>query len=790
MSFSARSISLSYSTEAQGDAVSILDIDALTIPSVGVTAIIGPSGSGKTSLLSVLAGFITPKIAQDGHVTFKGAPIPATGHAPGEVAFVFQTSMLLPAASGLANALQGVAAAKDGRTSLQSIFQRVTELRLAGRGLELLRKPSSQVSGGEAQRFAILRALLADPQALLCDEPTSSLDTENSRTALCALHHWAHDRGRPVVWVTHNLDQAAHHADHYRFLSAGRLVEPREAERKVLAEDSPDEKHACLKQIADRLHAPSKSDADQRLVPDQSDRPETESGLFAIGRTRYAMWIANALSTAGLQAPQRHARTSFGLLPGAVRLMLSRLGARSPDGTPIETPRLLSRVVSRLFGYSKYGLTLILFVLCLLMVGTSFLGGAALRYSQTKLDDPSVARIVFEHHAQPPPFQAVERTPQALTPGFALDDLRDRIVARLLAQGVAAPEDSVQIRGYRRVAGSSVRFNNVDPDNPEVESWCHGFGPFETVALDADDPLWRQMTLIDDDLPAGAASSPVDGTALIARAAVGNVAVVINHLALERVKEGCALPADEPVFADWAASPEGLLSISSPGFVGTPTLEIVGAFTRAPPLYPNAPWMLVAEEAYQAASQRSNAAPPDPFTYASAYFPIEGFAAARTEIERSGYVVQADSAATVETLIQVRRLALGLPPVIEGMVLTVAAVLVILTVGSVLELNKRVIALFMAHGMRLRDLNLTLAAHLAPALVMAGALTACVIALPLRTMVRDSWPPEYGDLDALLRESFLSGAGQLLLVSACALGIVTAIWWRRTRSNLKDYLQG
>ena len=158
-----------------------LAIDDVTIPSTGITAVIGPSGSGKTTLLSLLSGFVT---AEAGSLHFDGRDIvTAPRHAPGEVAFVFQAPMLLRPSSGAANAIQGAVLTKEAidRTHLQTLLE-VLDLR--DDGGRLLSGRVADHSGGEAQRIAVLRALLSDARAILCDEPTSSLDEKNVNAVL------------------------------------------------------------------------------------------------------------------------------------------------------------------------------------------------------------------------------------------------------------------------------------------------------------------------------------------------------------------------------------------------------------------------------------------------------------------------------------------------------------------------------------------------------------------------------------------------------------------------------
>src|SRR4051812_10733780 len=205
--FRLRGVTLHYGSSSAG-----IDIDELDIQQQGVTVVIGPSGSGKTTLLSVLAGFIPANIAEDGFLLCGDHPIGLKQFEAGKIGFVFQSPMLLGAAGGSVNMLAGHAARPSLRGApikWRNLIRFVKELGLHDRDGHLLAKRARQLSGGEAQRIAVLRALLTDPEVILCDEPTSSLDANNARQVMITLKGWATTSERPVVWVTHNLEQAA-----------------------------------------------------------------------------------------------------------------------------------------------------------------------------------------------------------------------------------------------------------------------------------------------------------------------------------------------------------------------------------------------------------------------------------------------------------------------------------------------------------------------------------------------------------------------------------------------------
>ncbi len=191
----------------------VLDGLTLRLPGAGVTALMGPNGAGKSLTLRVLAGLIRPETG-------------AVRRTPRETALVFQRPVLLrrSVAGNLDHALRAAGLARRVRR------ERTEELLALG-GLEALQsRPARALSGGEAQRLALVRALAGRPRLLLLDEPTASLDPRataaiESIVARCAAE------GVEVVLVTHDRGQAARLADRVAFLHQGRVAEAGSAAR-------------------------------------------------------------------------------------------------------------------------------------------------------------------------------------------------------------------------------------------------------------------------------------------------------------------------------------------------------------------------------------------------------------------------------------------------------------------------------------------------------------------------------------------------------------------------------
>src|SRR5262245_5684526 len=145
----------------------------------GVTALFGASGSGKTSIVSMIAGLLTPdrgRILFDDVVLFDaGAGVNLPAHRRG-IGYVFQEGRLFPHLSVAANLEYG--RWMRGKARDAAATARVVEL--LGIGHILARRPGA-LSGGERQRVAIGRALLMEPRLLLLDEPLASLDGARKR---------------------------------------------------------------------------------------------------------------------------------------------------------------------------------------------------------------------------------------------------------------------------------------------------------------------------------------------------------------------------------------------------------------------------------------------------------------------------------------------------------------------------------------------------------------------------------------------------------------------------------
>lgn len=188
----------------------------------GVTALFGESGAGKTTLLKMIAGVTRPakgRIAIRDHVLFDSA---RGIHLPPEqrrIGYVFQDARLFPHLSVRQNLDYGRrmnGLRPDAATQAHAI-----ELLDIG---HLLDRRPAQLSGGEMQRIALGRALLAKPKLLLLDEPLGSLDDERKADILPFLIRLRDDARVPMVYVSHDAEEMRQLATSVVMLKRGKVV--------------------------------------------------------------------------------------------------------------------------------------------------------------------------------------------------------------------------------------------------------------------------------------------------------------------------------------------------------------------------------------------------------------------------------------------------------------------------------------------------------------------------------------------------------------------------------------
>lgn len=213
------------------------DLDIAFENEGGVLALFGRSGSGKTATINLIAGLARPqrgRIVLDGRTlvdTEAGVFVPT--HAR-RVGLVFQDAQLFPHLSVRQNLLFGrwFAAKSPELIGFEPLIETL------GIGHLLDRRPA-RLSGGEIQRVAIGRALVASPRILLMDEPLASLDTQRKLEILPLIERLRDEFGIPIVYVSHAVEEVARLATRVVVLEAGRVAAAGPVEEVFGLRDAP-----------------------------------------------------------------------------------------------------------------------------------------------------------------------------------------------------------------------------------------------------------------------------------------------------------------------------------------------------------------------------------------------------------------------------------------------------------------------------------------------------------------------------------------------------------------------
>jgi putative ABC transport system ATP-binding protein len=210
---------------------------SLTIAAGEYVSIMGPSGSGKSTLMHLLGGLDTPT---SGRALFQGHDLQALSDRERsrfrrtKIGFVFQFFNLLPTLTAAENV--ALPLFLNGQPRGRALKQAAAALERVGLEQRAEHHPE-EMSGGEMQRVAVARALVLEPDAVLCDEPTGNLDSANSRDILNLLRSLPEKGRRSVVMVTHD-PQAAAYGDRLVHIRDGLIAGIDELQRAESVSDS------------------------------------------------------------------------------------------------------------------------------------------------------------------------------------------------------------------------------------------------------------------------------------------------------------------------------------------------------------------------------------------------------------------------------------------------------------------------------------------------------------------------------------------------------------------------
>jgi ABC-type lipoprotein export system ATPase subunit len=174
-------------------------------------SIMGPSGSGKTTLMNIIGLLDKP---DSGDIFFKGGSIANFSESESaayrnlNIGFVFQDHLLLPYMNIHQNIFLPMLATKHSKIRLSDKKLYINELMIRAGIYDLKNKYPSQISGGEAQRVALVRALVNKPSILLADEPTGSLDAKNAESMGELLLEMNKEYSMTLILATHSIDIA------------------------------------------------------------------------------------------------------------------------------------------------------------------------------------------------------------------------------------------------------------------------------------------------------------------------------------------------------------------------------------------------------------------------------------------------------------------------------------------------------------------------------------------------------------------------------------------------------
>jgi len=175
-----------------------------TVNNGSVLTLMGPSGSGKSTLLSVIAGFISPDFSYTGKLFLHNKELSLLKPENRKIGTLFQDDLLFPHLTICENLMIALPNSVKGKQRRSIALQTLKKLNLSA----LANKSALQISGGQKARVSVMRLLLAEPQAVLLDEPFSKLDKSLRRDFRAWLFTELKQRNLATILVTHDSDDS------------------------------------------------------------------------------------------------------------------------------------------------------------------------------------------------------------------------------------------------------------------------------------------------------------------------------------------------------------------------------------------------------------------------------------------------------------------------------------------------------------------------------------------------------------------------------------------------------
>jgi tungstate transport system ATP-binding protein len=233
----------------------VLEIPHLAVRAGETLAVLGRNGAGKSTLLQVLGLLVRP---QAGELLYRGRPVAARERLQlrRRMALVFQAPLLL-ATSVERNVGLGLRLRRLPRAEVE----RRTRVWLTRLGIaQLARSDAGRLSGGEAQRASLARALALEPELLLLDEPFSALDAPTRAELIESLQRLIAAEGITTVLVTHDVREAVALADRIAVLDRGRLLQVGTAAEVLVAPAGPEVEALIRPALGPALAPPARSE--------------------------------------------------------------------------------------------------------------------------------------------------------------------------------------------------------------------------------------------------------------------------------------------------------------------------------------------------------------------------------------------------------------------------------------------------------------------------------------------------------------------------------------------------